>query len=303
MTTINRFGNMMPPPEAVAHPYLLDRTPFQIAGNLYFVGNEWCCSHLIDTGAGLILLDVPAASGLPGLLYNIDYLGFHIRDIKYIIVSHAHSDHFGCVNALVHRTHAKTFLSAADAMDMRQNPERVAAMNRDLGPYNESFVPDVELQDGDTIELGNTVIRCVLTPGHTVGVMSHFWDMDYRGRTVHIGIYGGAGFVSLSKESLRKNNLPLSLQDAFLDSIAKVWDEPVDIMLGNHPFHNDIYQKYMRRCRGEEDPFLDPTEWHRFLQELKDRFLDFLKMTPEEVREMYRDSQLTMYYQGCFENS
>ncbi|SFR64053.1 MBL fold metallo-hydrolase [[Clostridium] aminophilum] len=301
MTQINRFGNMMPPPEAVAHPYLLDRTPFQIAGNLYFVGNEWCSSHLIDTGAGLILLDVPTASGLPGLLYNIDYLGFHIRDVKYIVISHAHSDHFGCVNALIHRTHAKTFLSAIDSEDMRRNFDRIEMMNRDLGPYNESFIPDVELQDGDRIELGNTSIRCVLTPGHTVGVMSHFWDMDYHGETVHVGIYGGAGFISLSKEALHRNHLPLSLQQAFLDSIDKVWDEPVDLMLGNHPFHNDVYQKYMRRCRGEDDPFLDPTEWHRFLQELKDRFHDFLKMTPAEIQEMYRQSQLTEYYRSCFE--
>lgn len=30
------------------------------------------------------------------------------------------------------------------------------AMNRELGYYNESFVPDVELQDGDLIQLGNT---------------------------------------------------------------------------------------------------------------------------------------------------
>ena len=35
------------------------------------MGNLWCASHLIDTGDGLLLLDVPAASGYPGLLINI----------------------------------------------------------------------------------------------------------------------------------------------------------------------------------------------------------------------------------------
>ena len=301
MAAINRFGNMMPSPEEWKHPYLLDRTPFQIAGNLSYVGNQWCCSHLIDTGEGLILLDVPCTSGLPGLLYNIDYLGFRLRDIRYIIVSHAHTDHFGCVNALVHRTHAKTFLGAVDAEDMRLNPDRIEAMNQDLGAYNESFVPDVELKDGDIVELGNTRIRCVLTPGHTIGVMSHFWDMEYKGKTIHVGIYGGAGFVSLSEETLKRNHLPLSMQKTFVDSIDKVWDEKVDLMLGNHPFHNDVYQKYIRRCRGEEEPFIDPTEWHRYLQELKDRFAAFLKLTPEEVRKMYEHSQLADYYKGCFE--
>ncbi len=297
---INRFGNMNPPPEAVRSPYLLDRDPFRIAGNLYFVGNEWCCSHLIDTGEGLILLDVPCASGLPGLLYNIDYLGFRISDIKYIIVSHAHTDHFGCVNALVYRTHAKTFMGAVDARYMREHPDRIEAMNQNLGYYNESFVPDVELEDGDIIELGNTKIRCVLTPGHTVGVMSHFWDMEYKGKTIHVGIYGGAGFVSVSAEALKRDGLPLSMQQTFRDSIEKVWNEPVDLMLGNHPFHNDVYQKYVRRCHGEEDPFIDPGEWHRYLQELKDRYAAFLKLSPDEVKKMYEKSQLMDYYSGCF---
>lgn len=85
-------------------PYLLNRPPFRIAGNLYFVGNEWCSSHLIDTGEGLILLDTPCASALPGLVNNIWSLGFSLEDLKYIIVSHAHTDHYGAVRALVHMT-------------------------------------------------------------------------------------------------------------------------------------------------------------------------------------------------------
>lgn len=61
----NRFGNMMPPEEEVKRPYLIDRAPFRILENLYYVGNQWCSSHLIDTGDGLLLLDTPCASGLP----------------------------------------------------------------------------------------------------------------------------------------------------------------------------------------------------------------------------------------------
>ena len=145
----NRFGNMMPPEEYRNRPYLMYRDPFQIAGNLYFVGNEWCSSHLIDTGEGLILLDTPAASGFPGLISNICKLGFRLADLKYIVVSHAHADHYGCVRALVHITGAKTFLGAVDAKDMAENPDRMEEMNRDIGPYNECFIPDVLLEDGD----------------------------------------------------------------------------------------------------------------------------------------------------------
>ena len=242
MEHFNRFGNMSPTQEYMHRPYLMDRAPFQIRGNLYFVGNLWCSSHLIDTGEGLILLDTPCAGSMPGLIHNIWKLGFNPEDLKYIIVSHAHTDHYACVNALVHLSGAKTFLSAVDAKDMREHPERMEAMNRELGYYNESFVPDVELQDGDLIQLGNTTIRCVLTPGHTIGVMSHFWTLQDGQDTIRVGIYGGAGFVSVSEAALRRNGMPLSLQQDFLTSIDKVWDEPVDLMLGNSACTNYYFE-------------------------------------------------------------
>ena len=286
----------MPPEEYMKRPYLLDQKPFCIAGNLYYVGNNWCSSHLIDTGEGLILLDTPCASGLAGLVNNIWELGFCPADLKYIIVSHAHTDHFGAVRALVHMSKAKTFLGTMDARDMRENPERMAAMNADFGSYEECFEPDVVLADGDVVELGNTRIRCVLTPGHTVGVMSHFWTMEHEGKELRVGIYGGAGFISLSDAALKRNGQPLSLQTKFWESIEKVWDEEVDVMLGNHPFHNDTYRKYQRMLQGDRGAFIDNTEWRRFLQELKEKYREFLGKVPEEVEAMYQGSQWNEYY-------
>jgi metallo-beta-lactamase class B len=287
---------MMPPEECFRRPYLLNRRPFRIVDNLYYVGNAWCSSHLIDTGEGLILLDTPCASGLSGLINNIWELGFCLNDLQYIIVSHAHTDHFGAVRALVHMTQAKTFLSAVDAQDMRENSERMEAMNAGNGYYNECFSPDIELKDGDMVELGNVRIHCVLTPGHTIGTMSHFWTMEHEGKEIRIGIYGGAGFISLSKAALEKNKQPLSLQTAFLESIDKVWDKKVDLMLGNHPFHNDTYQKYQRMTEGNFSAFIDFTEWKRFLKELKDRYKKFLELTQEEIDCMYQHSQWNKYY-------
>lgn len=296
MESFNRFGNMFPPPEKIKRPYLLWREPFCITDNLFFVGNEWCSSHLIDTGEGLILLDTPCASALPGLIYSIYRLGFRLEELKYILISHAHTDHFGAVGALVHMTGAKTFLGAVDAQDMREHPERLEEMNQSIGPYEECFQPDVELKDGDVVELGNTRIHCVLTPGHTVGVMSHFWTLQHEKEILHVGIYGGAGFVSLSKEALKKNRQPLSLREDFQTSIQKVWDEPVDVMLGNHPFHNDTYRKYERLVKGDPNPFIDATEWHRFLQELTNQYQVFLPKTTKQLQTEDCGSQWENYY-------
>lgn len=301
-TKITRFGNMFAGEEADRRPYLIDRDPFPILGNLYYVGNLWCASHLIDTGDGLMLLDVPCGSGLPGLLYNIQKLGFRADDIRHIVISHAHTDHYGCVQALVHRTHAKTYMGRVDTQDMLANPERTARLDAGLGPFNDPFMPDIQLEDGDVIEVGNVKMRCVLTPGHTVGVMSHFWDLydPKKDRTVHVGIYGGAGYGSLSTEGLKKFGLPLSMQQVFVQSIEKVWNEPVDLMLGNHPFHSDEFQKNMRRARGEADPFVDPSEWHRFLTELRTGFEEFLNYTPAQMQNFFSVSHFHEYYADLF---
>lgn len=283
---------MMPSEEYIKRSYLMAEKPFRIAGNLYYVGNVWCSSHLIDTGRGLILLDTPCLPELAYLLNSIWTLGYNPQDIKYIVVSHAHVDHYGAVKALVHLTGAKTFMSEIDVKDMKENPEFFEEMNTSMGPYNECFEADVKLKDGDIIELGNTKIRCVLTPGHTIGTMSHFWQLNENGKIYNVGIYGGAGFSSLTDENLKKNGLPLSMKDVFLQSIDKVWEEKVDIMLGNHPFHNDIFIKNKEMQQGNKDAFIDSEEWKRFLTELKNSFAEFLQLNPEEIRSRFAESQL-----------
>ena len=204
-------------------------------------------------------------------------------------------DHYGAVRALVHLTGAKTFMGELDVADMAKAGERFERMNHEAGRFNESFQADVALKDGDVVELGNTKIRCVLTPGHTVGVMSHFWETEEDGKKYRVGIYGGAGFISLSEDRLKECGLTMEMRDTFSRSIDKVWDEKVDVMLGNHPFHNDTYEKHERVLRGEKDAFIDPGEWRRYLQELRDRFADYRKLSQEEIGVMYQKSYFFVY--------
>lgn len=297
MRAYSRFGNMNPPEEFMLHPYLMDRDPIQIADNLFYIGNLWCSSHLIDTGDGLLILDVPCTPSLPGLLGNISKLGYQATDIRYIVISHAHTDHYGSVNALKAITGATTFMGRIDAEDMHNPPEYLKKMNDAFGHYNEFFIPDVELDDDAHIKLGNTDIRCVVIPGHTRGTMAHFWQTTLNGEPKNVGIYGGAGFGALTVKTLKKNEQPVQLRTQFTQSINKVWNESVDIMLGNHPFHNDTYQKGFRQKQGDRNAFLDPTEWQRFLRELQDDYEKFLGRSEEENAKWFQCSHLLEYYE------
>lgn len=81
--------------------------------------------------------------------------------------------------------------------------------NRERIPPDENFQADRLLEDGETVELGDTQIQCVLTPGHTLGTMSHFWTAHDRERgPARIGIYGGAGFGTVRTAFLEEAGSP-----------------------------------------------------------------------------------------------
>jgi metallo-beta-lactamase class B len=89
---------------------------FKIVGNMYYVGTYDLACYLIDTGAGLILVN----SGAPGsyrlIKANIEALGFKTSDIKVITATHGHWDHVGDLAAFQKDApDAKTYMSERDS--------------------------------------------------------------------------------------------------------------------------------------------------------------------------------------------
>ena len=93
--------------------------PFRIFGNLYYVGDRKVCCHLLDTGAGLILFDTGYRNAVHLYLESIRKLGFDPADIKYIIHSHEHFDHFGGSNEIRALYGSKVCMSAVGTALLR----------------------------------------------------------------------------------------------------------------------------------------------------------------------------------------
>ncbi len=245
--------------------------PFKIKGNLYYVGCYAASSHLIDTGDGLILIDTGYPQNLYLLINSIYKLGFSPYDVKYILHSHGHYDHLGGTKAFCELTGAKTFLGHGDETYADGTEDLTWAT--ELGyKYYEAFTPDVIMHDGDVIELGNTKIEVVSTPGHTPGTMSFFFDIEEDGKTYHVAMHGGVGSNSLTKDFLDKYNLPYSLRDEFIQGIDKVIDREVDIFIGNHVWNNKTDERYKKLVNGDKDAFFDKEQWKNFLNGVKKEF-------------------------------
>lgn len=237
--------------------------PFKMFGNLYFVGTVPASTHLIDTGDGLILIDTGYQHSLYLVLNNIWELGFSPYDIKYLVHTHGHIDHFGATRALVELTGAKTFLGKPD--EEYANGKLDLSFAKELGmEFKETFQPDVLLEDGDKICLGNTEITCIATPGHTPGAMSFFFDVTDGNETFRAGLHGGMGTNTLEAEFLKKYALPFSLRDDFKNSMLRLNKEKVDIFLGNHMQHNNTLGKREKVISGDKYAFVNPKEWQPY---------------------------------------
>lgn len=237
--------------------------PFKIFGNLYFLGTEPASVHIIDTGDGLIMLDTGYREGLEITLDKISCLGFGLHDIKYILLTHGHIDHFGAARALAELTGAKIALGKEDRLYATGELDLSYAAELDM-EFSEPFTPDILLDDGDEIKLGNTTVTAVATPGHTEGARSYFFDVTDGEETYRAGLHGGMGINTLSEEFLTKYNLPFSLRDDFKNSMLRLNEEKVDIFLGNHMQHNNTREKGERVAKGERLAFVNPAEWQEY---------------------------------------
>ena len=252
------------------HPEYYRLDPFRIFGNLYYVGDQKVCPQLIDTGDGLILIDTGYGPEAEFLMENIRSLGFRLEDIKIIIHSHGHFDHFGATNRIKAISGATVYMSRVDIQLLREKPER-ALMSHSFDPSAPIPWPDVEIDDGDHIRLGNTDVLCRLAPGHTPGTLCFFFHVTDGEKTCRVGYWGGVGLNQMKKDFCSKYDLPQGAFGTMLETIEKLWDEKVDITLGNHPPQNATVQKrqWMLQNPGS-NPFIDPATWQIQLSALKE---------------------------------
>lgn len=248
------------------HPEKYYVRPFKIYGNLWFVGNEDVGAYLMETEEGIVLIDTTYPSSRAQMIQSIWEAGFNPRDITHIIHTHGHFDHIGTTDFLVSLSGAKTYLGAGDAKMFRERPELMLA--RDAGPsFVDVFTPDVELMDGDILRFGSTKIRCVATPGHTMGVFTFFIELHEGDKTLTAALCGGIGINTLCRDSIEEFDTAY-LREYFPISMEKIKNERVDIVLGNHTGQNNTLLKLRSMLKNPDgpNPFINKDEWTPFIE-------------------------------------
>ena len=247
------------PDDWVNRPWMLTAPAFAIADNLYYVGNAHFSSHLVVGKQGIVLIDTPYKEHAYLLTESIRSVGVNPGDITLILHTHHHYDHIGATRRIKELSHAAVGLGAADIEVMKANPPQ----------HLEPFEVEQPLKHGDTIDLGDTVIHCHHTPGHTPGTMSFTFDVRIDGQRYMAGLFGGPGTHPLKKGSPCRYP---GNREEFLRTLDYLMSLDVDIWLGAHPFVNNTLGKYERLQNGEKpSPFIDREGWSRSLRSIKAR--------------------------------
>ena len=240
--------------------------PFTIIGNINYVGTESVSAFLITTPRGHILIDGILAQSVPQIIANIRTLGFNIRDVKYLLNSHAHIDHAGGLAGLQRASGAQMLASAADRPTL--DADAIG-----FGPTKDMPFPPIRVDrvigEGDTVRLGGVMLTAHLTPGHTAGCTS--WSMAVRGADgrPHIAFFHCSATVA--GQSLNPESWP-GMVAAYRTTFAKVRAFKADVFLASHDNFFDLKGKRARQLAGDANAFVDANALQSFNTEMERAF-------------------------------
>ena len=249
--------------------------PFNIAGNLYYVGATGVTAFLITGPEGHVLIDGGYPETAPLIIASIAKLGFDIGEVKVLLNSHAHFDHAGGLRELQEVSGAKLWISEGDADiiaaggagDRSFGPLRYVGLGRFPAPR-----VDHRFKDGDTIRVGPLALNAHVTAGHTPGCTTWSFPVYHGERdllAVSICSLSLLPFMSLGADE----SYP-GIRSDFEQSFRTLRSLPAELFLGPHGSFFDLERKRRERANADDpaDPFIDRQGYLHFIDSAEEKF-------------------------------
>jgi metallo-beta-lactamase class B len=228
--------------------------PAKVFDNLYFVGQSAYTAWAVTTSDGIIVIDPLFDYSVEEEIVNgLTKLGLDPNRIRYVLISHAHSDHVGGA-ALLQQRGARVVMSADDWDLLATEPGSWPKAKK-----------DIVATDGYKLTLGDTTLVLHLTPGHTLGTISTIIPVKDGNRAHTAVLWGGTLFNWRTSPAryITPSRPPQFWYDHYANSARKLHDiatnANADVLLSNHPEYDGTTTKLSamaKRSAGQAHPYV-----------------------------------------------
>jgi metallo-beta-lactamase class B len=216
--------------------------PARIFGNTYYVGTCGITSLLVETSAGLVLLDGGVPEAAPLVLANIRKLGFSPRAIRWILVTHEHYDHAGALAAIQRESGARIAAGPFQGKVLStgqsdpNDPQAPLLAKHSIAPLR---IAQTMLNYG-RLTVGGVDFTPVATPAHSPGSTSWTWR-DCQGIECRTIAYADSA-TAISADGYRFSDNPKRIA-AVHTGLGAIATLPCDIMITPHPSASDLFER------------------------------------------------------------
>lgn len=119
------------------------------------------CYAAYDDNGNTVIIDPGAYSD-----ELISFISQNCLNVTHIVLTHGHADHICGAEQLRSLTNAKIAIHTLDAPRLKSSK---ACLADDCGYAFSPFTPDILLNDGDVLTVGDMVYNVMHTPGHSEG--------------------------------------------------------------------------------------------------------------------------------------
>ena len=199
-------------------------------------------------------------------------LGFRLEDVKILLTMQAHWDHTAALAEIKGLTGAEMWATAGDAPVLEDG----GFSDPHFGG-RESFPPvsvDRVIKEGDLIELGDTRLTVLETPGHTAGSSSYTMTVEEGGRAYDV-VVANLGTINPGKRLVVDPTYPGVAED-FADTFRKQKALDVDVWVAAHGSQYGLHDKYQPGQAYSPETFVDPDGLRAAVERLEQIYTDQL---------------------------
>ena len=242
----------------------------RVVGNLYAVGTYDLGVFLITSQEGHILINTGLDDSTSLIRGSIESLGFRLEDVKILLTMQAHWDHTAALAEIKQLTGAEMWATAGDAPVLEDggfsDPHFGGRVSFEPVSVNKIIT------DGELIELGETRLTLLETPGHTTGSSSYTMRVCEDGREYNV-VIANMGTINPGKQLVVDPTYSGVAED-FAETFRKQKALAVDVWVAAHGSQYGLHDKYEAGQDYSPETFVDPEGFLAAVERLETLYLE-----------------------------